>query len=329
LTVGEVLVLSDRRYVGDDTPTSMPESYVANVKLEDQLVVDALERRGWRARRVAWCDPAVEWTTVDAAILRTTWDYFDRWEAFSTWLSHVQTTCTLLNPPAVLHWNLDKHYLLDLHDAGVNVVPTRCVSRGSKATLASLVADMGWTEDVVIKPTISGAAKDTYHLTWAPGQTATLRPTAPTSDIESLWQALVAHQDMLVQPFLPSVVDEGERSLIWIDGEITHAVSKHAKTGDFRVQDDHGGTVRPHPATHEEREFACDAMAKCLHVFRRRDAPAPVVARVDMVRDLHGNLAVAELEMVEPELWFRMAPHAADSLAGAITRRLLAPGMLA
>lgn len=324
--MGEVLVLSDRRYVGNGTPSGMPESYVANVMLEDQLVVDALGRCGWRARRVAWCDPTVQWATVDAAIFRTTWDYFDRWEAFSTWLARVQDTCTLLNPPAVLHWNLDKHYLLDLREAGVNVVPTRCVSRGSEATLASIVADTGWAEDVVIKPTISGAAKDTYHVRWMPDRSATVRPAAPAADVEGLWHALVAQQDMLVQPFLPSVVDAGERSLIWIDGKITHAVSKHAKSGDFRVQDDHGGTVRPHRATKEEREFACDAMARCLEVFQRRGAPTPLVARVDMVRDLEGHLAVAELELVEPELWFRLAPHAADSLAKAITRRLRGAG---
>ena len=106
------------------------------------------------------------------------------------------------------------------------------------------MAQRGWS-DVVIKPAIAGAAVNTYRVTRA-GEVATLSPDPPsTVDSESLWQALLAKQDMLVQPFLPHVIECGEKSLIWIDGEVTHGCSNARNRETFRVQDDHGGTVAP------------------------------------------------------------------------------------
>ena len=130
---------------------------------------------------------------------------------------------------------------------------------------------------------------------------------------------------MMVQPFLPSVVADGELSLMWLGGTVTHAVKKQVKPGDFRVQDDHGGTVVPHDVSVEEREFAERAMNAAVKVMDQRGMGEPLYARVDMVRDLSGAWAVSELEMVEPELWFRMCPDAARVLARAIAEHLTQP----
>ena len=124
---------------------------------------------------------------------------------------------------------------------------------------------------------------------------------------------------------LPSVVADGELSLMWLGGTVTHAVKKQAKPGDFRVQDDHGGTVVPHDVSVEEREFAERAMHVAVKVMDQRSMGEPLYARVDMVRDLGGAWAVSELEMVEPELWFRMCPDAATVLARAIAEHLTQP----
>ena len=135
---------------------------------------------------------------------------------------------------------------------------------------------------------------NTYRVTRA-GEVATLSPDPPsTVDSESLWQALLAKQDMLVQPFLPHVIESGEKSLIWIDGEVTHGVLKRAKSGDFRVQDDHGGTVAPLSLTQTDKELAQDIMTKCLQHCASQGWEAPLYARVDLMRNKEGQWLVSE-----------------------------------
>jgi glutathione synthase/RimK-type ligase-like ATP-grasp enzyme len=118
---------------------------------------------------------------------------------------------------------------------------------------------------------------------------------------------------MMVQRFEPAIVAEGELSLIVIDGATTHAIRKTARAGDFRVQDDHGGTVHAHAPSAEERAFAEAAVAACPSL--------PLYARVDFVRD-GGGFRLMELELVEPELFFRFHPPAADTLARALAEKL-------
>lgn len=317
-----VWVLTEARYAFSPSEASSLPTYVQNVLNEDFALVEAFRACGLEADRKVWSDPSVDWGAANALVFRTTWDYFDRWDEFQHWLHEVQKVTTLINPAAYLHWNLDKHYLLDLEEAGIPVVPSVIHKRQSGLAWAE-VCQAFMSDDLVIKPTVSGAAKDTYRVTrdqhkWQ------LAPDHP-NHIEALWAALLQRQDMMVQPFLSSVVAEGELSLMWLGGTVTHAVKKQAKPGDFRVQDDHGGTVVPHDMTLEERAFAERAMNTAVKVMGQRDMGEPLYARVDMVRDLNGAWAVSELEMVEPELWFRLCPDAAGVLARAITEHLTQP----
>ena len=322
----EVVVLTDRRYVGTDLAQGPVDGYVENVILEDTLVCDALERHGLRVSRRAWCDPNVIWSDVTGAVFRTTWDYFDRWAEFSAWLEGTASKTSLLNAPSILRWNLDKHYLQDLEAEGIGVVPTAYLSQGSALSLAEVMAHRHW-DDVVVKPAIAGGAYDTYRVTQTEDKTQ-ISPEPPTHEgSESLWRALLAKQDMLIQPFLHDVVESGEISLIWIDGEVTHGVWKKAKKDDFRVQDDHGGTVQPLDPSPDVVTAAQDIMAKCINHCQRRGWENPLYARVDLMRDDQGTWLVSELEMVEPELWFRFCPHAADVLAKAVLNRLSNQGV--
>ena len=321
----DIVVLTDRRYVGTDLAKGPVEGYVKNVILEDTLVCDALARLGLRVSRRAWCDPEVNWSKITGAVFRTTWDYFDRWPAFSAWLEVAASKTMLLNAPCILRWNLDKHYLQDLEAEGIAVVPTVYLSQGSTLSLFEVMERRGW-DDVVAKPAIAGGAYDTYRISKTNGTTLVSPITPIHQDCETLWRALVAKQDMLVQPFLRDVVESGEISLIWIEGEVTHGVQKKAKKDDFRVQDDHGGTVHPIDLSPEMVRAAQNIMAKCIQHCEKQGWDAPLYARVDLMRGDQGEWLVSELEMVEPELWFRFCPGAADALAKAIHGRLLGQG---
>jgi len=294
----DCVVLTDRRYVAPQTI----DWYVQNVLDEDAAVVQALQAQGLTVERRAWDDPDMDWRQTRAALFRTTWDYFERWPEFSAWLDRVRPQTQLLNPDALITWNLDKRYLIALAERGISVVPTRYVARGDERSLASILTAEGWAE-AVVKPAISGAGRDTFRV------------PMPVSDAHAArYRALAAAEDMLLQPFLPSILEAGEVSVVVVDGEVTHAVRKVAAAGEFRVQDDHGGTVHPHTPARDEIAVAEAAIAAC--------SPHPVYARVDLVRMPDGVPAIMELELVEPELFFRFAPHAAVRLGEAVARRL-------
>ncbi|WP_144373002.1 ATP-grasp domain-containing protein [Vogesella urethralis] len=296
----DIVVLTDNALLALDEQ----DWYSRQVHLEDGLVVSALEQHGLKVGRKDWAEPDYDWSQCRAAVFRTTWDYFHRFDEFAPWLARVSHSTRLFNEAALIHWNLDKHYLAALQQAGINTVPTCYIEVGDHRTLAQAIADSGW-HDVILKPVISGAARHTYRL-----------QAEDAAALECTFAELVQREALMLQPFQHDILSQGELSLMVIDGQYTHAIRKTAKAGDFRVQDDHGGTVHRYDASADEIRFAEAAVAA---------VPFDVLyARVDMVRDNRGQLAIMELEMIEPELFFRFQAEAASKLAAGIARRLQA-----
>lgn len=290
----DIVVLTDDRYV---TPQN-PDWYVQNILQEDGLVMDALKAKGYRVTRKSWSDPEFDWSSTKAVIFRTTWDYFDRYEEWKGWLEKVSQMTKMINPYELIQWNMDKHYLADLRKKGINIPETHYAEIGVVTNLAALFAQKEWTE-CILKPCISGAARHTYRI-----------DLSNIHEHEPIFQKLIQDEAMMLQPFQKNVVAKGEISLMVMGGLFTHAVLKIAKPGDFRVQDDFGGTVHEYIPTSEEIAFAEKAVAAC--------SPHPHYARVDIIRDNDDQLAVIEMEMIEPELWFRLKPEAAEVLAESI-----------
>jgi len=200
----------------------------------------------------------------------------------------------------VIRWNLDKHYLEELCRKGVNIPPTRFIERGDREPLARWVDRAGW-EEVILKPVISGAARHTYRFT-----------PARTPVYEAIFRELIGKESMMIQEFQYRVPEKGEVAFMVMGGKYTHAVLKQSKAGDFRVQDDFGGIVSGYDPTPDEIAWAEEVV--------RLTGLGPIYARVDAILDNRGLPAVSELELIEPELWFRLNPEAADILADAIIR---------
>ena len=295
----DVILLTTAEYEKPDEASWFAKQLLC----EEQLLLDALQKRGLRATRIAWSNASFPWCLTHSAVLRSTWDYFDRFKEFSSWMDSVEEKTKLLNPPGLVRWNLDKHYLRDLEKLGIKIPPTAYIEQGQKVSLHDVFVACAWTE-AVLKPTVSGAARHTYRVN-----------AATVSEHESILSELLRDEAMMLQHFIPSILTErGEVSLIVIGGHCTHAVRKVAKPGDFRVQDDHGGTVHAHTPTPDEIAFAEKAVAACPQV--------PLYGRVDTVRDEFGGLLLMELELVEPELFFRFHPPAAEAFATAIAEAL-------
>jgi hypothetical protein len=262
----------------------------------DRLLLDALTRRGLEARPVVWDDPGVDWRALKVSVVRSTWDYHHRLGEFLAWAERVATLTRLWNPVEVLRWNTHKSYLRDLAARSIPTVPTILLKAGSTVDLASLLARAGWQE-VVIKPAVSAAAHETIRA-----------PLEGLKEGQAHVDRLLPAHDLLVQPYMRSVSEHGERSLIFIQGELTHAVRRSPvlEIGHARAWEE---IARVAPAP-EEIELARRAV---------QAAGAPLLyARVDIVRDDAGSPLLMELEVVEPYLFFELAPEAAERCAGAI-----------
>jgi glutathione synthase/RimK-type ligase-like ATP-grasp enzyme len=273
-------------------------------EVDDRPLHEALIRRGARISQPTWDEPAVDWSRFDACLIRTTWDYMEKREAYLAWAEHVAGRTRLFNDAAIVRWNTHKSYLRDLETRGAPVVPTVWLERGTRADLSSLLAERGGDQGF-LNPAIGATARQTLRF----GEGLTDLATA-----QEHLDRMLRSEDMLVQPYLPSVETEGERSAIFIDGRITHTVRKVPVPGDYRVQDDFGAHDEPTELGPRDLDLARRIVASVNGDL--------LYARTDFLRDRRGQLRLTELEVVEPSLFFRHAPHAAELLADALIRKV-------
>jgi glutathione synthase/RimK-type ligase-like ATP-grasp enzyme len=268
---------------------------------DDQPLADALAARGVVVTPIPWTeiDP---YALVDAPpiILRSTWDYHRTPTMFGAWLAALADSGrTTWNPPEVAQGNIDKIYLRALETAGIAIAKTRWLDRIDTDILDRSLSDEGW-DRAVLKPRIAATAYGTFIVS---------RGAALSDDDLAPARAAGA----LLQEVVPEIVERGETSIVYAGGAFSHAVTKRAKDGEFRVQQDFGGRVEPASPSTALLSFAATVMTHvpdtCLY------------ARVDVVESRRGPLLM-ELELIEPELYFLIVPEAADRLARLIVERL-------
>ena len=116
----------------------------------------------------------------------------------------------------------------------------------------------------------------------------------------------------MVQPHQPAVDADGELKLVFLGGEYSHAVRVGALL-------EPGVGVLDRPWERPVSTALDVPDARELEVARRALEPFGdlAYARVDLVAGL-----VLEVELIDPMLFLRLEPEAADRLAGAIVERL-------
>ncbi|HEY9422953.1 MAG TPA: hypothetical protein VIW92_16190 [Thermoanaerobaculia bacterium] len=265
---------------------------------DDRLAVEELSRRGAEVEPAVWDDSGVRWSGFDGVVLRSCWDYHLRPSHFLDWLARMEGEgVPLWNPAPVVRSNIDKGYLENLAMAGVPVVPMARVEKGGAADLAGILEERGW-DDAMVKPAVSASAFRTWR---------TSREKAPAE--QPSFEELLSASSALIQPFLPEIQTQGEWSFIFLGGEYSHAVLKRPREGDFRVQDEHGGSSRPAVP-------GPDLIAQARAVAQKIPPPW-LYARVDGVETDAGFLLM-ELELTEPSLFLGSDPQAPARFAEAI-----------
>jgi len=296
---------------------------VALVTAREALALDedlpplilALRAQGARVDTPCWDDPDVDWGRYDVAVLRSTWDYVDRLDEFLDWADRCAGQTRLVNPPAIVRWNIDKHYLVHLAHAGVPVVPTLFVEPGADAQAelsrflaggpgAFTVGTCGPFTQFVVKPSIGAGSRDA----------ARYRREEEGRAAEHLARLLAAGRSVMLQPYLDRVDHHGETAVVYIGGRYSHAIRKGPLlrldegfvSGLFAPEQ-----ITPREPDAEERRVAESAFMAC-------SLDDPLYARVDLIRDDRGLPVVLELELTEPSLFFLHAPEAAGRFADAL-----------
>jgi hypothetical protein len=280
----------------------------ADLPLLDQdgpLLLESLARQGISAEPVIWDSASALWSSYDLVLIRSTWDYALRRNAFVDWAYSLPRAA---NPADVLRWNTDKRYLEALSAAGIPTVPTHFVGPDAEAVLPD------WTQ-YVVKPTVSAGSADTARWRRGDDDEAALAHLASLRD---------AGRTAMLQPYLEAVDAAGESALIYLGGVFSHSVRK----GPIL-------TVGTPPSSapigdHDEREqiTARSATAAELGVAERVLDAVPggreqlVYARVDLIPDDDGSPVLLELELTEPSLFLFTEPAAADRLSAAVARLL-------
>lgn len=253
---------------------------------------------GWLVSTLSWRQTDIPWSRFDAVIIRSTWDYWDDVPGFLEALARIDRQTRLANPLDLVHWNLAKTYLRDLQGKGVGIVPTLWLD-GLYGRTAEACADGLAGEEFVVKPLIGANGQDAFRF-------SRNEDSARWGPIAGRFQSRAC----MVQPFMRSVLAEGEYSLFYFNGAFSHAILKVPAAGEFRSQEERGAEI--HAVVPEQRLLSRGRQALAAV------SPTPLYARVDFVRNAARDFEVMELELIEPSLYLRMDPAAPDRFARAV-----------
>lgn len=267
---------------------------------DDLHLRDALASRGVEVVAVPWNGPFEPFACADLVLVRSTWDYQRYADAFLRWLDRLQHVgVRVVNDPALMRWNADKHYLLELAERGAPLPPTREVAADARS-IGDAIASLGCV-DAVVKPVFGAGASGLSIV--------------PSGDAAALERAALRFSGRgLVQPLLAAIRASGETSLVFVDGAFSHAVLKLPRSDSILVQAEHGGHCEAGEVAAEDVEAARAVLTLLPSV--------PLYARVDMILGGGDGRHLMEVELIEPELFFRFAPGAPAVFADALLARL-------
>ena len=264
---------------------------------DDRVLAEALGARGAAVSPAPWNGPFAPFERADLVVVRSTWDYTKHYGAFLDWLGALEAAAVpVLNAIPLMRWNTDKRYLLELQDKGAPVQPCiACPADVQQARDAAL--ERGWTQ-VVLKPFVAAGGDG-------------VRLVAP-EDREAFGKAVHEAEPGLMQAFAPEIRTHGETSLVFFEGEYSHAAVKTPAAGEILCQHEHGGTV----ARAEPPDWAIDEAGAVLRL-----APGEAFyARIDAVITDEA-FSLMELEVCEPELFFALTSDIGAIAADRVLRR--------
>jgi len=261
---------------------------------EHYVLLQFLQEKGLDIHKEEWTDKTVDWRQYQCIVLKSPWDYVAKTELFYEWLDKMkQLNIPMLNNADIVKWNSNKHYLLDIERAGLKIIPTTFLEKGT-------VFEYSGPSDLIVKPCISGASQNTFKI-------------SSGSDLHAI-NKLLQQQAMMVQPFMQQVNEEGEWSLVFLGGRFSHALVKTPAKEDFRSQPQFGGVVQgkkpPERLLESATRYVTEFAKGCLY------------ARVDGLI-IDGEFHLMELELIDPYLFLATYPAAYEHYYIAVCKECL------
>lgn len=267
----------DRNKVAIVTSKHIPQGAMDTNKL-----IDSINKRVMIADLVIWNDPKVVWNQYDTVFLHTAWDYILHENEFRRWIQQLDSYVSFINSTELILWNLDKRYLFDLQENGINLPHTWCFNTAQEL--------LKWENSypVVIKKVVSAGGRGNWLCHNRKELNEIIRK-------ENLYD-----QPVLIQNYEPSIMTKGEYSSIYLDNKYQFTILKLPKEGEFRVQSQYGGTEQLVVPDKQMIDFT----DKVLAALPSR----PKYARVDFILDEQDNAKLMEVELIEPDLFLRYHP---------------------
>jgi glutathione synthase/RimK-type ligase-like ATP-grasp enzyme len=269
--------------------------------IDDDRAIEPLAALGWHLSTLSWRQSEIPWSDFDLVVIRSTWDYWHDLDAFLETLERIDTETRLANPLQLVRWNLRKTYLRDLEHRSVPIVPTSWLQEVSPEAFVPLF-DQLRSDELVIKPIVGANGDHVFRIS--------------IQDSPQRLQAIAARfqgKPAMLQRFMPLVLEEGEYSLFYFNGEYSHAVLKVPGGGEFRSQEERGAELRSVTPGEPLLQRGRDAL-EAINV-------TPLYARIDFVRNAADDFRLMEQELIEPSLYLRMDPAAPGRFAAAIEHR--------
>lgn len=267
----------------------------------DKLLIEPLKNIGWIAEEISWRNENVKWNEYAAVIVRSTWDYQNDSKKFLDVLEKIDNVSHLENNFELMKWNMNKNYLFDLEKKGVRIVET-IWEKNFNTEMANHYFEILKSNEIIIKPNISANADNTFRLTRE-------KLNEKLNELEKIF----ADREFMVQPFMQNIVDEGEYSLFFFNGEFSHCVLKKPKEKDFRVQEEHGGKFKSVVPSEQQKTIGKNIIDKL--------STLPLYGRTDLVRTADNDFALMELELIEPSLYFNMDSESPTRFTKAFAER--------
>ncbi len=260
----------------------------------------ALAELGHEVASIPWDEDFYTMSDADLIVLRSCWDYFEAPDAFLAWLDNLaRNDKNTLNPISTLRWNFDKRYLLQLAEAGIDVIPT--VLTGPENDQAKKIMETQNWPDAVRKPIHGQSGEGVQKLS-----------------LSGDWPAAPGEGPFLLQQFQRDISDLGETMLVFFEGEFSHALRRELPAGEWRSNSQYGSKRVIAGVSDEIVARAKNVLDQAVAAGSLCDMP--VYARVDgIIRQ--DKFMLMELELIEPALGFELAPEAARRFADCLVKR--------
>lgn len=269
---------------------------------DDQLLIPAFKEKKIIARPVIWNDGPLPPNEYDLLIIRSPWDYYLSTAEYIAWMNKAASAgYKILNKPEVIKKNIHKSYIKELQRRGVLTADTMFIPKKSTLRLEEVFERKRFRK-VVIKPAISAGAYETHLVSREEAEI--FNPVAAR---------ILEYADLMIQDYIEEVETEGEYSLIFFNGEYSHAVLKMAQRGEFRTQPEFGGSIQSVKPPADLIDIA----------YEINDSLGfdTLYSRVDGIMS-NDEFKLIELEMFEPRLYFAQNEKSVKRFVEAVIERI-------